>query len=110
MRREQINIDDNMKYKFSLLLIISILFFNMLPARSKEMQSPLIPLPQKMELKKGIFRFGPTTRIQIIPSIEKSGELAGLFSELISEDLNFRPEIAQGPSGRIKRHGWGIRL
>jgi hexosaminidase len=104
IRREQINIADIMKYIFSLLLIISILFFNMLPARSQERQSPLIPLPQKMEQEKGAFRFGPSTRLQIISPNENTGGMDGFFSELIFGDLNFRPEILQGPSGRIKRN------
>jgi hexosaminidase len=93
-----------MKNKFSSLILISILFINMLPAKSQDWQIPLVPLPQKMQQKKGVFRFGPSTRLQIISPNENTGEMAGFFSELLSGEMNFRPEIVQDPSGRIKKN------
>ena len=77
-----------------LITLLSISWFSVL---CQEVQLPLVPLPQKYTVKKGVFTISSTTRITISSTIDRSADMADFFGELISKELSFKlPVMTNG--------------
>ena len=84
-----------------LITLISISWFSVL---CQEVQLPLVPLPQKYMVKKGVFTISSTTRITISSTIDRSDDMVDFFGELISKELTFKLPVMTNGSAKARKN------